>query len=50
MREMRTSGSEGGGSKPIAPYPYHVFLAGQRWMAGTSPAMTPEEWFNMNAL
>ena len=28
----------------------HVFLAGfqqKAWMAGTSPAMTPNEWFNM---
>jgi hypothetical protein len=30
----------------------HVFLAGvqqkKTWMAGTSPAMTPDKWFNMS--
>ncbi len=27
----------------------HVFLASasKTWMAGTSPAMTPDDWFNM---
>jgi len=30
----------------------HVFLAaaqrGKTWMAGTSPAMTPNKWFNLS--
>jgi hypothetical protein len=32
----------------------HVFLArssaSKAWMAGTSPAMTPEKWFNMTGI
>jgi hypothetical protein len=32
----------------------HIFLArssaSKAWMAGTSPAMTPEKWFNMTGI
>ena len=46
MREIRTSGSEGGGPKSIgSPYPYHHLriepFCEEEWIAGSSPAMTP---------
>ena len=41
MREICTSGSEGGGAGTTgAPYPYHDFVtfrAGKTWMAGLRP-------------
>jgi len=41
MREIRTSGSEGGVSKPIdAPYPYQYTLVGGYWIARSSRATT----------
>ena len=52
MREIRTSGSEGGGietnrrSLPLSRLSYGT-SASKTWMAGTSPAMTAEKWFDM---
>ncbi len=52
MREIRTSGSEGGGietnrrSLPLSRLSYGT-SASKTWMAGTSPAMTPSKWFNV---
>jgi len=47
MREIRTSGSEGGGietnrrSLPLSRL-YGCRADAKTWMAGTSPAMTPD--------
>jgi hypothetical protein len=50
MREIRTSGSEGGGieanrcSLPLSRLSCGT-SASKTWMAGTSPAMTPNNWY-----
>jgi len=36
MREIRTSGSEGGGDLTVSPYPYHISNMSSR--TGRSPA------------
>jgi len=44
MREIRQSGSEGGGDS-VSPYPYHELLGwikGKSWVTGPSPVMTQE--------
>src|SRR5258707_12856400 len=54
MREIRKSGSEGGGIETNRCFlPLSRLSGGARskaWMAGTSPAMTREKWFNVTSI